>query len=72
MVFIVELMFNSRFNVVNNRHVVIAAGKDSGIFAVEAETKNVAQMLFQHHLRLAFVQNTFLHVPQQHSAIISA
>lgn len=47
----------------NDRHVVISATEDSSIFAVEAETKDVTQMLLQHHLWLFFVQDTLLHIP---------
>lgn len=55
----------------NDRHIVVATRKDSGVGAVEAEAKNVAQMLLQHHLRRFFVNKTLFDVPKQHTLVIS-
>lgn len=46
-----KLSINSRLNVVHDCHVIVAAREDSSVRAVEAEAKDVAQVLLQHDLR---------------------
>jgi hypothetical protein len=52
-----------RFHVVNNHSIIVTAGEYFRIITVEAEAKDVAQVLFVHGTRFALVGQGLFHVP---------
>jgi hypothetical protein len=54
-----------------HNHIIISTRENSAVFVVEAEAKNVTQVLLHHSLWLFFVKETFLNVPYQNSSIVA-